>query len=261
MKKSIFIRMLCIAVAATALCLSACANGGSDTQSTDTTVSETESMLETLGGEVAGTGSLNVGGYDSPFPSVTAAATTKAPDSITDVESTSYSKGLAYISLGNGTCTVSGIGSCTDTCVVIPRTNPNGEIVVSISDKAFFGSSVISAVFLPSSIASIGNMAFAACPALAYFSVDAGNLAYRDVAGVLYTADGTTIISYPAAKSSASVTIPASVRNIADMAFYGCTKLQTVAYAGTLAQWQQISVGSGNNSLIGLNIQYQSSGK
>lgn len=266
MKKSYLFHSSCVIITALLVCLCACSNGNESVTGTDTDTSvgtEAMSGVDTSFGAITDspiqTENITLGGYENPYPSNP--PVTQAPDNITDVQNSNYSRGLSYISLGNGTCTVSGMGSCTDSCVVIPRVSPNGEIVVSISDKAFFGLSSISAVFLPSSIADIGSMAFAACPSLAYFSVDASNLAYRDTAGVLYSADGSTLISYPAAKSSSSVTIPASVKNIADMAFYGCTKLTAVAYSGTLAQWQRINIGSGNNSLIGLNIQYQSSGK
>lgn len=253
MKRSQFFRAACNTLLIALLCLASCSNQQIDNSAT----TENESALLPLDG-TTGTDTVDLGGLNSPTGET---VTTQSSDNFTDVENSNYSKGLSYISLGNGTCAVAGMGSCTDTCVIIPYKNPNGEIVTSISEKAFFGAPNLSAVFLPSSVASIGNMAFAACPSLAYFSVDASNLAYRDVAGVLYTSDGSTIVSYPAAKSASSVTIPQNVRSIADMAFYGCTKLQTVSYSGTLAQWQQISVGAGNNSLIGLNIQYQSSGK
>ena len=48
-----------------------------------------------------------------------------------------YSEGLTYRSNGDGTCFVDGIGTCTDTKVVIPKIY-NGEGVTGISDKAFF---------------------------------------------------------------------------------------------------------------------------
>ena len=268
MKNSNLLRLLAVIVAASILALSACSKGDESESDTDSDTSAAESTeassngdtsFESLADPQTQTDSVNVGGYENPFPQ--SPVVTQAPDKFTDVQNSNYSRGLSYISLGNGTCSVAGMGSCTDSCVVIPRVSPDGEIVVSISDKAFFGLTSISAVFLPSSVSNIGSMAFAACYSLAYFSVDASNLAYRDTAGVLYSADGSALISYPAAKSSSSVTIPASVKSIADMAFYGCTKLSTVSYAGTLAQWQRINIGSGNNSLIGLNIQYQSSGK
>ena len=168
------------------------------------------------------------------------------------------SKGLSFVSNGNGTCTLTGIGACTDVCLVIPSQNTAGERVTAISDKAFYGNTAITAVFLPASITSIGSMAFAACPSLAYFSVDTSNTTYRSEGGILYNADRSTLLAYPAAKSTSVASIPSSVTIIADMAFYGCTKLTGIAYAGTPSDWQKISIGSGNNSLFGLNVQYNS---
>ena len=169
------------------------------------------------------------------------------------------SKGLSFVSNGNGTCTLTGMGTCTDVCLVVPTYSPSGDRVTAISEKAFYGCTAITAVFLPASVTSIGSMAFAACPSLAYFSVDASNTTYRSEGGILYNADRSTLLSYPAAKSTSVASIPSSVTIIADMAFYGCTKLTGISYAGTQTDWQKISIGSGNNSLFGLGVQYNSS--
>ena len=48
-----------------------------------------------------------------------------------------YSEGLKFTSNGDGTCYVSGIGSCTDTVVNIPPTSPEGDTVTSIGVNAF----------------------------------------------------------------------------------------------------------------------------
>lgn len=47
------------------------------------------------------------------------------------------SKGLEFVSNEDGTCTVSGIGTCTDTDIKIPSVY-NGEKVTGIGDEAFF---------------------------------------------------------------------------------------------------------------------------
>ncbi len=44
---------------------------------------------------------------------------------------------LEFTSNGDGTCYVSGIGSCTDTDIIIPSTSPDGDSVTSIGDWAF----------------------------------------------------------------------------------------------------------------------------
>ena len=168
------------------------------------------------------------------------------------------SKGLSYTSNGNGTCTLIGLGTCSDVCLVIPAQNEAGERVTAVATKALYGNTTVTAVFLPASVTSIGAMAFSAMPSLAYFSVDTQNPSYRAENGVLYTKDRSTLLSYPAAKSASLLTLPASVRTISEMAFYGCANLRGIAYEGSPSEWQQITIASGNNSLFGLNVQYNS---
>ena len=57
------------------------------------------------------------------------------PDYIPEIPA--YSVGLEYTSNGDGTCYVSGIGTCTDTDIVIPSVAPNGQKVVAIGNSAF----------------------------------------------------------------------------------------------------------------------------
>ena len=52
----------------------------------------------------------------------------------TDLLAYSYgnsSAGLLYTSNSDGTCYVSGIGTCTDTDIVIPDISPAGDVVAS----------------------------------------------------------------------------------------------------------------------------------
>ncbi len=51
--------------------------------------------------------------------------------------STRYSLGLEFTSNGNGTCSVTGIGSCTDQFIIIPPVSPSGDTVVKIGYTAF----------------------------------------------------------------------------------------------------------------------------
>ena len=64
--------------------------------------------------------------------------TDSADTDSTVTEALVCSEGLAYASNGDGTCSVIGIGTCTDTDVVIPKTY-NGENVTGIGDEAFYG--------------------------------------------------------------------------------------------------------------------------
>ena len=85
-----------------------------------------------------------------------------------------YSLGLEYTSNGDGTCYVSGFGTCTDTDIIIPSVSPNGETVIGVGDRAFgYMAFPISSVVIPDSVTIIGREAFAWCEALT--SVTIGN--------------------------------------------------------------------------------------
>ena len=76
------------------------------------------------------------------------------------------SAGLAFRSNGDGTCTVTGIGTCTDTDLVIPRTSPSGDAVTGVKEKAFSGCTKLKSVTVPDSVTSIGVGAFNGCASL-----------------------------------------------------------------------------------------------
>ncbi len=77
--------------------------------------------------------------------------------------STICSTGLEYLSFGDGTCTVKGIGTCQDKVLIIPEKSPSGDIVVSIYKAAFKENSDIVAVSFPNTLTTIGESAFSNC--------------------------------------------------------------------------------------------------
>lgn len=247
-----FVSLLCLHIAA-CLLLSATslASCSPSPQPEDTT----PPVLNQIPEETTTPPSVNnqVNEPEQPSDPNGSAGNTNVGNSSTD---SNESKGLTFLSNGGGTCTLTGLGTCSDVCLVIPSQSPSGERVTAIASKAFYGNTTVTAIFLPSSVTSIGSMAFSAMPALAYLSVDPQNPSFRADGGVLYSKDGSNLIVYPAAKSAAVLQLPASVRTISEMAFYGCSNLKSIAYEGTQSSWQQITVATGNNSLFGLQIQY-----
>ena len=107
------------------------------------------------------------------------------------------SKGLAFTLLDDGTYEVSGIGSCTDTEIIISSVY-NDKPVTSIGDSAFRGCSGLTSITIGNSVTSIGNEAFRGCSGLT------------------------------------SITIGNSVTSIGDYAFYNCYKLVEVINKGDL---------------------------
>lgn len=161
---------------------------------------------------------------------------------------------LSFESNGDGTCSVTGIGNITDTYVSIPARSPEGDIVTGINEKAFFHNSSLKAVEIPSTVMSIGDMAFADCSELVYITVDKNNKMFKDVSGVLYSIDLTRLICYPSGSGISSINVSDDLKVIAPMAFYGCDSLKSINYSGTLEDWSKISIGAYNYGLYSAAI-------
>lgn len=169
-----------------------------------------------------------------------------------------YSEGLYFRSNGDGTCALAGMGSCTAACVLIPPQSPTGDTVTEILPYAFAGS-IVGAVEIPTTVDTLTAASFADCDRLAYVRVTAGNQAFLESDGVLYSADGTTLIYCPAGRSARELTLHPSLTRIAAGAFAVCDGLDTVHFAGTTAEWHNIIVGDENNALYAARLQFASS--
>jgi hypothetical protein len=95
--------------------------------------------------------------------------------------------------------------------------------VTSIGDYAFSGTALTS-VSLPASLTTIGNNAFSWCTNLSALTVDSANTTFSARDGMLLDKAGTTLIAYPSATGSVTLT----VTSIGDYAFYGCATLESV---------------------------------
>lgn len=107
------------------------------------------------------------------------------------------------------------------------------ESVTAIGDEAFY-SSALKEITIPASVETIDSGVFADCSDLAAIHVAAGNQNYASVDGVLFTADMTQLLQYPASKETASYTIPDTVTSIGDNTFYNCDNLTEVTIPGSV---------------------------
>ena len=113
-----------------------------------------------------------------------------------------YSRGLAYILNDDGNSySVSGIGTCTDTNIIIPRVY-KVKPVTSIGDHAFFECESLKSIIIPSSVTGIDHYAFYKCSLLT------------------------------------DITIPNSVRKIGESAFMECTALQSIDIPSSVTRIQ-----------------------
>ncbi len=182
-----------------------------------------------------------------------------------DGNTTTHSANLDYESTGNGTCMVSDIGTCTDSAIVIPTINPDGELVTEIGQEAFQNATITS-VTIPAAITSIPETAFAGCSALESITVAEGNTTYRAEGNCLIRkADNTLVLgcvnsvipsgitaigdnAFNGRAGLTRIVIPTSVTSIGNDAFKGCTALDTIVYQGTKTEWGTVTKGTNWNA-------------
>lgn len=198
---------------------------------------------------------------EAPTEKQTEAPTEKAPEKEPVKEPELPQPSLQYLSYGNGTCSVAGIGTYIDQSVIIPAKSPAGDIVTAIEPRAFYENERIRTVQIPSTVTSIGEMAFSGCSQLVYIVVDSTNRSYRDINGVLYDKDRTTLIAYPAANQSTTLELSSKITTIADMALYGCTNLKNIVFDGSPSEWERLQIGTLNYSLFSATVTFTDTDK
>lgn len=112
------------------------------------------------------------------------------------------------------------------TDVVIPKN------VGRIDAEAFTLCSALENISIPAGVEEIGANAFTGCTALAEINVDGANEIYSSVGGVLYSKDGTVLITCPGARTE--LTVPEGVTGIADFALSCCVSLESVTLPASL---------------------------
>lgn len=118
--------------------------------------------------------------------------------------------------------TVVGLGSCTDTEIVVPNEH-DGIPVVAIANGAFKNATTITSVILPQSISSVGDSAFLGCSSLTTMNLE-------------FVADiGSDALAY--CDSLASVRFGKSLTKIGRWVFEGSSSLATIHYDGSAEEW------------------------
>lgn len=109
-----------------------------------------------------------------------------------------------------------------------------GSAVEEIEQYAFSGCSALKEITLPATVTECDALAFDGCTALENINTADGNAVYNSLDGVVLVAndDGEfdTIAIYPAGRSG-EYTVPESVKNIGDRAFYDCDALTGIKFS------------------------------
>src|SRR5262245_48726121 len=109
--------------------------------------------------------------------------------------------------------------NCTNLTDVTIGTN-----VISIGTAAFSSCSRLSAIMIPDSVKKIGKDALLACTSLSGITVEASNLFYSSLQGVLFDKAQTTLLQAPGAIIG-NYTVPGTVLTITSSSFGYCNQL------------------------------------
>lgn len=150
------------------LSLAACGNGketgssetaetGSSVVTEESTVKESETV-STDENNVADNKSESIEneGNDNPSVELTVDA---------EYANLPESQGFMFESNGDGTCTLTEIGDCTDSDIVIPEKSPAGDTVTMIAEYAFYGAEDINSIIIAGRTMELDTKAFQSCEA------------------------------------------------------------------------------------------------
>ena len=149
------------------------------------------------------------------------------------------SVGLEYEVNNGGAYTVIGLGTCTDSHVVIPA-YVDGVKVTGIDEYAFYDCSRLTDITILEGVTSIGRGAFYDCSSLTSITIPGS-----------VTSIG--LMAFSGCSSLTSITIPEGVTSIGEFAFSGCSSLASVTFGDSVT-----SIGGGAfsdcSSLISITI-------
>ncbi len=172
------------------------------------------------------------------------------------VRTTGEEGAFSYETIGLS-ATITGLLDKTATEAVVPE-KIGGRSVTKIGAAAFADCASLTEIKLPQGVREIGSNAFAGCSALTTITFPArletlrsafdgcsalteiavapGNKNYRSVDGVLFSADGKTLLLYPTAKAATEYAVPDGTEKIASSAFRDCASLTAITFPASVRE-------------------------
>ncbi len=136
-------------------------------------------------------------------------------DNAFDPSGTGFSK-ITSVKMPN---TITSIGNWAFyNCIKMENINLSNNLN-TIGEHAFQRCDALVEITVPKQVSEIKDMAFAFCEKLRNIYVESGNSRYRDIDGVLYSANGKVLINYPAGRASEEYNIPEGTEIIFKDAF------------------------------------------
>lgn len=115
------------------------------------------------------------------------------------------------------------------------------EGLLYVGDSAFRSAFKENTLYIPASLAHIGNQAFANT-FLAGCSVDPGNPSYTSVSGILYDKNMTTLLYYPPQKEDSQLEIPETVTKIASEAIEVTNSLERIYIPSSVTEIEESAI-------------------
>ena len=115
--------------------------------------------------------------------------------------------------------------------------------VVNVGANAWSGCSSVSSVYIGANVATFNVNPFGEMTNLEAFDVSPDNVTFASIDGLLMSADGTSLIQYPAGKHDVEFVIGSSITQVGSDAFRGCAYLKKL----TVTQNSQVSTNDNNS--------------
>ena len=110
----------------------------------------------------------------------------------------------------------------------------------SIEDFVFDKCVSLNSIAIPSTVTQIGSSIFRDCESIQRIIVDGANEHFKAIDGVLFTADGKELLSYPSGNKRSDYIIPDGVEIIGNSAFQNTKHLERVYFPVSLKKIEHI---------------------